>query len=34
MELDREWTDNNGVTHDEELMNFCEDLPYKQRRYQ
>lgn len=28
IELDREWTDSNGVTHEEELMNYCEDLSY------
>jgi len=28
MELDRSWVDKDGVTHEEELMNYCEELPY------
>lgn len=28
MELDREWVDSNGTTREEELMNYCEELPY------
>ena len=28
IELDREWVDHNGVNQEEELMNYCEELPY------
>ena len=28
IELDREWVDRNGVSHEEELMNYSEELPY------